>query len=675
MGMYDDLVTSKPTSGGGLYDDLSGQPGKDVSTGDVVKAVGSQIPLVGQVQGAVKGAEKFLDKKIVKPVAGALAYGHNHPQEAIMGPLGAMQRGLRGAEVNVFGGGHEDVGHDFMTPKTGPVLQKKIQTQLGIQPGGPIDKYSPLLAKGARTTEDVVNDPLTVSPIGKIAKLIPGAAKAGEAVGKVAHAATGNAFNPDHYLDGLTKDGKAEYEAITNRAMEGVRAHKVADDKIIAAHADEIRKGVMPPEVAALFRAEKGQSADTAWKQYLTDAKGKLTFGPGAKPQDVSRALFASRAPEFKAAAMPELEKAGFFTSPSGVDAGRGMGKADKFTVPVDEIPELQKRLARNIESKIKPESGNVLVKGAQGLLKRGNQAFLANPVPHVGNLSNLAYNEYGPIRALQGLGNAARVATGTVGKDSHLAQNIGELEQSGAKSQYGDIFDELGLTRIAGIPHTEGAARAANKLIVPLQRASNYAQNKVLNSTETGLRAAALDAEKGRGVVGDQAAKNIHRTFGTNAPNAVTEGARGLAVPFAHFHGQTAPSSVLRTLASNPARISNPIKIQQDLNNKHGAQYHSTVPGANAGRMLADPVGYASSNLGGLLGILNPYSVVSALKSGKAKPLERTAQEQIGRFITGSPEIQAAIEMAMKKKGRAGESGLQDMGSAMFGGYWGKGR
>jgi hypothetical protein len=656
----------------------------------------SALPLVQPVEKLAKNAEGFLDKHLFKPVAGALSYGHNHPQEAIMAPLQAGQRALRAAELNaipgMFGGQNQsnDIGHAFMTPKVGPRLQSDVQKQLGISSGSAFDQRNPILGKAARVTEDVVNDPLTVAPIGKAVKLIPGATKAGEVLSKGAHAATGNVFNPDHYLRGLTPEARAQYEKITNTAMEAVRNHKMADDKIIAAHAAEIRKGVMPPEVASLFRAETGQAADTAWQKYLTDAKGKLKFGPGTTPQEVSRALFASRAPEFKAGAMPELEKYGFFKSPSGIDASRGMGQADHFTVPIDEIPEVQKRLARNVESKIRPESDNVLVRGAQGLLKRGNQAFLANPVPHTGNLSNLAYNEYGPLRTAQGLVNAGRVATGKTGK-GNLAANIRELEESGTKSQYGNIFDEMGFTGFKNAPETGKlaplgraanatvvpasrlAAKAANKVVVPLERFSNQAQRTVLNSTETGLRSAALDAEKARGVAADQAYKNIHRTFGTNAPNAVTAGAQQLAVPFAHFHGQTAPGSVLRTIASNPARISNPNKIEQDLNPKYGAKYHSTVPGANAGRILADPVGYGSSNLGGLLGMLNPYSVVSTLKSGNAKKIKQSAEEQIGRFITGSPELQAALEIALKKKGQAGQSGYQDLGAALGGGYFGK--
>ena len=421
-----------------------------------------------------------------------------------------------------------------------------------------------------------MNDPLTVAPVGKVldlAKGIPGVKPVLKAASDVAGNTVGRALNPQEYLRGLTPEAQAEFEVATNRAMTTVRQQKEAEDKIVAAHADEIRQGKMPDEIARLFTGDKSSGAMDAWKQYFP--KG---LKPGTRPQDVVSALFQNRAKVFKTQAMEELEKQGFFTSADAIRAGA----PSKFTAPLDEIPDLQEHLRSVVENKITPESKNILVKGARTLTHRGNQAFLANPAPHAGNLANLAYNKYGPITALQGLGNAARVATGTVGKGK-LAQNIGELESLGAKSQYGNIFDELGLTRLAGIPGTEGAAKVANRALIPLQRASNYAQHKILNSTETGLRSAALDAEKRAGRTGPQAAQSIHKTFGTDAPNAVTHGLQQLAVPFAQFHWQTAPGSVANTLLRNPARISNPIKAEQDLNNRRGPQYRSTVPGANA--------------------------------------------------------------------------------------------
>jgi hypothetical protein len=619
----------------------------------------ARLPILGQAEGVAKKVGDFANKRILEPAGKAIEYGHQHPLEAFQGVVAAPQRALRAAET----GG--DMGHAFMTPSTAPSLQRKVQTKLGIEPGGFADThFDPIVGKALRLGEDIGNDPLTVAPVGKVADLaakIPGVARAGRAVATVADKATGGIFNPDEYLKGLKPEARAEFEAVTNRAMDTVRKQKITEDQIVKAHAADIRKGVMPPEVARLFTAKPGQSADKAWQVALTDPEtGKLKFGPGTRPQDVQHALFVNRAPVFKTQAMDELRKKGFFTSPSGIDAGA----TNKFGVPADQVAYIQKHLESILKEP--PEKEGLITKAARGLMHRGNQAFLANPVPHAGNLSSLAYNEYGPIATLKGLGNAARVATGTVGKGA-LAKNIGELEATGAKSQYGNIFDELGLTRLAGIPGTEGAANVANKAIVPLERLSNAAQHKILNSTETGLRAAALDAERGRGVVGDQAAKNIHRTFGTDAPNAVTQGFQKVAVPFAKFHVQTAPGSVLRTLARNPARIANPVKAEQDLNNKGGPQYRSTVPGANAARMTADPEGYFAGNFGAIGQIPN---VVGRLQKGQ---LPRLIQDAAERYVTLSPELQAIAEMLGHKRGQAGESGLQDLGAAVGGGYWAK--
>src|SRR6185312_3886605 len=104
--------------------------------------------------------------------------------------------------------------------------------------------------------------------------------------------------------------------------------------------------------------------------------------------------------------------------------------------------------------------------------------------------------------------------------------------------------------------------------------------------------------------------AKNIHAVFGTNAPNDITKGLQRFAVPFAQFHFQTAPGSVVKTLATNPGRIVNTVNAEQDMNNAvnpDGPRYMSTVPGAQAARMLADPLGYFG-NAGGVLGVEGPY-------------------------------------------------------------------
>lgn len=646
-----------------------------------------------------------VQKRLDKTVGKTITAGHANPLGSVMDALRAPQRGLQALETGA------NPVKAFMDPKQGERLTKGVKRGIGLQGAedtGVLSGQDPL-HKGLRGAADfgldMVNDPVSWLPVGRIAelgvrgaKLIPGLAEGVERGAQaVVQSPVGrtiaDTFHPDAYMRGLNPEGKAAFEKATNRSMEAVKARKEIEDAIVKQHAAEIRAGHMPPEVARLFedkgakplprlssnaqpgsrwvdkmsRSKPGQSTMDAWKAYFTDPKsGELKFGPGTRPQEVISKLYQSRAPAFKTQTMDELRQgSSIFNSPESFRAGA----PSPFTVKPDEIEPIQKRLEYSIEHKIKPESTNRLLGIARGLTHRGNQAFLANPIPHAGNLMDLAYNRYGLPTAAKGMLNAGRVATGTVG-NGKLAQNIGELEQLGAKSQYGNIFDELGLTRVAGIPGTEKIAGAANKAIIPLEKISNAAQHRILNSTETGLRSAALDAERKSGKTGAAAAREIHNTFGTNAPNQISEGGAMIGAPFSKFHLQTAPGSVARTLATNPGRISNVLKAEQDLNPKHGPKYKSTVPGANSSRMLADPFHYFPSNLGPIGNMASPYGPLSEIQKGK---VGAAVGDVAGRYIPQSELINALVEMARKKKGQAGESGLQDLLSSLGGGYWAK--
>ena len=400
---------------------------------------------------------------------------------------------------------------------------------------------------------------------------------------------------------------------------------------------------------------------------------------------------------------MPELQKAGFFTTPSGVLASRSMNQPDLFnvpteglgarlapsgaTVPGDTLQAVQDRLKANLQPH--NQDPNAIQRLMQTLTKRGNQAFLANPVPHAFNLTDLAYNKYGAPTAAQGLFNAARVATGNVGSGS-LAGQIAELSAQGAKSQYGNIFDELGLTGLPNssatnllasaynatvAPASRAVASAANIPLIAAQRASNQAQRTVLNSVETGQRAAALQAENNAGLFGPQAAKNVNATFGTDAPNAVSKGAQAFAMPFAKFHLQTAPGSVLKTMATNPGRIVNTVSAEQDMNqavNPTGPQYRSTVPGANAARMLADPLGYFG-NLGGVMGMEGPYSPLQQLRNGP-KGVANAVGNAVSKFTPGSqPGIDAAkvgLSAYNQMLNNGPQTDYSPLFNAAFGGY-----
>jgi hypothetical protein len=631
-------------------------------------------------------AEAKTGKSLDKKIGGALVYGHQHPFDAFMDVMQAPQRGLQALETG------QNVGHAIMSPGEEPRLSKAVKTKIGLQgleDNGFLkgnDLGHKVLRGVADTGLDIVNDPMTFLPVGKGlewagkgVKALPGAEKALGAAGHaIAESPLGQGashlFNPDHYMRGLTPEAKAAFEQATNQGMEAVKARKLIEDAIVKKHAAAIRAGEMPTEVRNLFTAPKHGTIEQTLEKYFPEGMKK-----GMRPQEVQGALFLNRAPQFKTEVMdrlkadtPDFKSAGIFDDPNAW-ATTTRGKPSPFTTAdAKEIEEIQKRLERAIEQK--SEEGNPIISGARAIMHRGNQAFLANPVPHTFNLTNLAYNRYGLPTAAKGLVNAGRVAIGKTG--GRLGENIRALDEGGAKSQYGNLFDELGLTRIPvipglpGIPGTEGAARLVNKALIPMQRAANYAQDKVLNSTETGLRAAALDAERKGGTTGPQAMKNIHAAFGTDAPNEITRGGQKLATPFAKFHLQTVPGSTLRTLAKNPARVVNSVKGDQDYNkqvNPHGPQYRSSVPSMSGVRMFADPLHYFD-NFGPISKLSDPYGPLALAQKGKVgQALGGIAQ----KYTPGSEELAALIEMLRKKKGNAKESGLQDLFASGVGGYY----
>jgi len=647
---YDDLIpkaagaASAPAAGGG-YDDL------------IPKNVG----------GAVKHADTNIGKmvgNVLKPVGNALQYGQKHPFDAAMNVLGAPQRGLQSLETNDSTNEGQRLGTAWQAmthPQQGPALAKKSKDQIGLSKleAGPLagsDLPHKLMRGAADTALDVVNDPLSIVPVGKVAKIagkgIPGLARGAEAVGDALKSTkAGKALDPEASLAGLTPKGKATFEAIQNRAVSNVKGIADKEEAVIRQHADEIRKGNMPPQVAALFRKSSNVPV----------------LKPGTRPQDVVSALARDRSSLKFAQQNSELRNAGLIS---------GAKSAPKITLKnPGELFDAVKKALGKVANPHGSSKNDPLLNLARQATRLGNKAFLANPIPHTGNLANLAYNKYGLPTTLAGLGNAARIATGTVGKGK-LASDIGELGQLGAKSEYRNIFDELGLTRIAGIPGTGALAGLANKAIIPAEKLSNLAQHKILNSTETGLRAAALNAEKKGGAQGVEAARNIHDTFGTGPQSALIKSIAEKGTPFAQFHLATAPGSGVKTLATNPGRVTNVLKANRDFNNDvnpgSSAKYRSSVPSMSTARALTAPLSYFS-NLGPLSELNSPYGAVQQLQKGP-KGVTNFLGETAGRFVPGSQELAALKDLIEKKKGPAGESAISDLISSLVGGYMQKG-
>lgn len=615
-----------------------------------------------QAKQAAKAADRDvgkLVKKVTTPVGNALAYGHKHPLESVMNVLGAPQRGLEALETGA------DIGHSIMTPSTQPALSKGVKTKIGLQ--GLEDNQlagndlGHKVARGALDFGvDLVNDPLNLLPVGKIAKFagkaVPGVAKLAEGVGsKLAETGIGKSFRSEVGLENLTEKGKATVQAIQNRANDAVKNLAEKEDAVVRAHADEIRAGTMPSDVAKLFR--KSGNVPTLKK--------------GSRPQEVIEALAKDRQPVKFQQMNRELRNAGLLQQSKGHVKVNLKNPGDFFKDPAT-IADAQKSVGRYVNPRSKGPQ-NFAIQAARKATRLGNKAFLANPIPHTGNLANLAFNEYGPLTTLKGLANAGRLATGTVGKGK-LASDVDELSKLGAHSEYRNIFDELGLTRIAGIPGTELGAKAANLALIPAQRAANFAQKKILNTTETGLRAAALNAEKKAGRDGVLAARNIHRTFGTGPRSKIVQDVADLGTPFAQFHLQTAPGSGLRTLINKPGRFVAPLKAQRDLNaqvNPNGPNYVPTTPTFATAKAIADPLSYFT-NLGPLGALHNPYGVIEQLKRGP-KGVEKVVDETAGKYVPFSQELGALHDMLVQKHGRAGEQAFNDLVASIVGGYYAK--
>ena len=699
MGLYDDLDPKAKVApaalAGGLYGDLLKPDAATPAT---------KPDLLGSV--------KKLGETALKGAGNAYKYGRDHGLEVADAVLGSLQRPLEAVET-----GHNPV-EALLNPKQAPMLRDAAYKRFGLDK---MDRaYNPtqslpdkLERAGRHGLFDIANDPMNLvgaAPFKLAAKgvrMVPGAVRAGEEmakavkpaaeavsnvvdplVKKVAESPIGTKasemFDPRYYLRGLTPEAQKKVEVITNRAMEAVRKNQVVEDAIVKKHADEIRRGIMPDEVRDLFKGKSGDQHTDAWRQYFTDENG--VFKQPTNPRDIQSALYRERATQFAgttsehgSGALQELKDAGFLEKPeyyAGLHSlgGRFQKIANPYTgMTTGEIEAAQGRLLSAIQAKLLPEQQSGVWQMLNQVTRRGNQAFLASPFPHMMNLANLSFNEHGLGNMLTGVGHAAQVATGKV--SPKVAANVRQLEEMGAKSQYHNLFDELGITRVAGIPGSEPVANVLNKGIVPAERFANKMQNTFLNPLETGLRSAALEAETKLGRMPEEAAYNIHRTFGTGAPAKIVQDISRLAQPFAMFHGQTAPGSLRRTLVRNPNRVNTVQKSERNYNEQvnpgGSAQLRLNTPTFSGTRALTDPIGYYGTMGGALEQLGGPYSPLSLIKQGK---LPEAAAVTGQRFVPSAATLQAIIDMARKKQGRAGEAPLGDLlTSLLSGGYYQK--
>lgn len=325
--------------------------------------------------------------------------------------------------------------------------------------------------------------------------------------------------------------------------------------------------------------------------------------------------------------------------------------------------------VVKHLKSSDKPD--NAILRSFEKGNQRLKGIFLAVPLPHVWNLVNLSYNKYGMATTLRGLQFAAQEATGV--RRTHLNELVDRLQKAGSDNQYSKLFSEV--NPIAPIRQ--------------VQRFANKAQDKVLNPVERGLRAAMLEVEEKAGKTGVDAARNIHKALGTDAPTGVTQVLNYLPLSqFPRFHTQTALGSGLRTLVDKPGRITGFEHVAGGPTQKKDGQahYHLSTPTASTLKFLDNPLGYVTgpSTLGELAGAASPFSPVGLLnkaRSEDAKGQHKAAQRDYlkaiqamgGKVLPLSGAGAAASEIAGGKRGDMHQTGAQDALSSIAGGYWSK--
>ena len=436
----------------------------------------------------------------------------------------------------------------------------------------------------AQTGSELASDPMTIAPVGAIGKVakvlgggkvleaaakLPGAARLGEARSAL--------FNPEHNLRDLTEHGQNVVEQIRNLAKNNAEKAARVENATIVAERKAISKGVLSPQVQSLF------------------AKYGVAAPKGLKPSGVIKALDEARAAHTAEQVSHGLTQAGII--------GKNAGQATLFGTHIapdifkDTSPAGIEKAMDGVMKHIKPPTSP---EGAAKYIAQVNQQlkgmFLAIPLPHVGNLVNLAYNRYGLATTLRGLKYAAQEATGRQG--AKLRALVDDLEKAGADNQYSKIFSEVN----------------GFEPIRQVQRFANKAQDVVLNPVERGLRAAMLESEQRAGRFGADAARNIHKALGSDADTGFTKFLNKLPLSqFPRFHTQTAIGSYGHALAHAPGRVTGFQHVFGGPDQKQNghAHFHLSTPSASGLKMMGDPLDYfaSPSTLGGLLNLKGDYS------------------------------------------------------------------
>lgn len=586
-----------------------------------------------------------------------LAFAHKHPVQALTNVLGTGQRALEAAET----GG--DIWGAITHPQEAEALHKAVRAPMTTADWSR-GLVTPLRALGAGVGElergplagtagwqkfargaldvpfDVLDDPLSAVPVGDAFKgaellgrglkamnpeLVANAGKVLADAGEwLRNTKIGQLLDPESELRPLKLTDQEHNMAMTiaQRTMANER-NDIADSlKVLRSSQAAIRAGDMPIDMARRFHNPSNIPTTT-------------------NPFDVESALH---------------------------EDARGFWR-DKMT-DFSQHPDVMQAYMRGDIRRDLVEKGaqaavpknfyteSPILKLVQQMTHRGNQAFLALPFPHGGNLAALSYLRYGAATTLKGLGYAAQLATGKISPD--LARGMQTLAENGRQAHWADIFTEM----------RPNIMPALGKVTVPLERGSNWMQRKFLNPLDNGLRVAALEAETKSGIDLGTALTNIDRNFGTDPATGIVRAGSMMGEGFSKFHLQTSPYAGLRALAKRPDRVAAMLKMQQDFNRQFspgGAQYRGTVPGLAVARQVMDPWGYWSSVLGPVGTALGPYSPVGMLQKGK---VAEALEAELSRYI---PANQLGPVIAALMQGR-GTQAAQELAPALVGGYYKKG-
>ena len=597
-------------------------------------------------------------------VAGDIAM---HPGRAAMNALNAPGRAskslLAGRGVSAMGGDSDDTNRAEIRHRMGLDDPTSLVGRTGTY------DQAPQWLKGiADFGIDTLTDPMTYVPgedllkvggraasmlnrglhVGETLERIPGVKAGAQKVGDT----FGSLFDPHHATSQFTEHGQNLIDRATNVHGQAAARAKVAEERLIATHHAAIRAGHMPDDVKALF-AKYG--ADLPKEELTT-------------PRALRDALDTARDTITRANIKGDLRAQGLLADGSTgatrqlIDRARGHDAYFKDPTKADEA---RASLAEALAPKPPGRYASSVVGKAIGATNVGlKTAFLALPGAHMANLANLAYNSHGADAAVHGLLRAIPIALGKEG--SRTKALVDTLDEAGAHNQYAPLYQEA--NKFA--PMRAGA------------RALNALQDKTLNAYETGLRATMLEKDLRAGKSVEDSVRGIHRALGSDPNTGLTEALSNLpASQFPRFHTQTAIGSTLRTLREHPGRITTaehalgmaPDSDENEPTATGDAVYHLSTPTAAFLRMMDNPYKYftGASTLGKIAGVTDTGSVLGALIKGNPDKARQAAIKAAFGIVPGAELGRSLLDIGTGDPGQAGESGQQDLLSALLGGYY----